>query len=175
MVRSDKERMGECVPLTNFERMTTPDWLGQALCLDDLPWDRALETTMPAFLDLYTLHDSRWRGLVLHPGRVGVLCLLWDAYWTRGRVPDFGGLGPLLFVRLVLHKVDVNFATRILMSVRSGPADEGWHRTSFESDGPLAELVHAPGVQMLCLGLERQVIPIPMGAAISPDKEGAAG
>ena len=67
-----------------------PSWLAEDLLWGDLPWDKAEETTMPAFLSAYTLHDSYWINLVLYPDNSAAAALRFDAFWTKGRVPHPG-------------------------------------------------------------------------------------
>ena len=141
-----------------------PVWLGRAMALDELPWEQALTTTMPEFLAEYTLHDSQWRGLVLHPNQYGVLCLLWDAYWAQGKVPDFGGIGPFLFFRFRIQRVDIAMSDRILSDATSTlhAPNERIYRTRFISSGSETEVLHSAAVQILCLDVERNIVSIPM-------------
>jgi hypothetical protein len=70
------------------ERVVVPDvdwypgWLGHRLIKDDLPWDAAQSTTLSAFLELYSLHDSSWHALWITPGQglVGII------RWSIGRL-----------------------------------------------------------------------------------------
>lgn len=64
-----------------------PDRLGGDLLGGGLPWEEAVEATMPRFLSRYTLHDSYWIGLHLQSKAEAVALIRWDTYWTDGGVP----------------------------------------------------------------------------------------
>lgn len=79
-----------------------PDRLGGDLLGGDLPWEAAVEATMPNFLSRYTLQDSLWIGLYLQPKAEAVALVRWDTYWTDGRLPSAGDAvadWPVLLVR----------------------------------------------------------------------------
>lgn len=63
-----------------------PDRLGGDLLGGGLPWEEAVEVTVPRFLSRYTLHDSYWIGLYLQPKAEAVALIRWDAYWNEGLV-----------------------------------------------------------------------------------------
>ena len=79
-----------------------PDRLGGDLLGGGLPWEAAVEATMPTFLSRYTLHDSLWIGLYLQPKVEAVTLVRWDTYWTDGGLPSAGDAvadWPVLLVR----------------------------------------------------------------------------
>ncbi len=71
----------------NYLAPRYPEWLGRMLLGHSLPWDNAQHTTMPDFLESYTLHDSNWIGL-WSEGAIHECCVIvaWDTFWTNGRV-----------------------------------------------------------------------------------------
>ncbi len=79
-----------------------PARLGGDLLGGGLPWEAALEATMPNFLSRYTLQDSLWIGLYLQPKAEAVALVRWDTYWTDGGLPSAGNAvadWPVLLVR----------------------------------------------------------------------------
>ena len=65
--------------------MNYPAWLGAGL-LNGFNWSLGVASTMPRFLDEYTLHDSNWIGLWSEPGFESVALIAWDSHWSGGRV-----------------------------------------------------------------------------------------
>lgn len=66
--------------------MNYPAWLGAGL-LNGFDWSVGASSTMPRFLDEYTLHDSSWIGLWGEPGFETTILIGWDTHWSRGRLP----------------------------------------------------------------------------------------
>jgi hypothetical protein len=144
-----------------------PDWLGRDLVAGNLPWSEGVASSLPAFLDRYTLHDSYWIGLYAEPGRCATLLLRWDTFWTQGEVPFPGSLvaeWPLLAVRFdALDRSEVRLRDHGLASALSGPTNRAAdaHRTHLaDHHGGDATLVHAPGVRLLCLSRSREPLPL---------------
>ena len=60
-----------------------PSWLGPLLLRGELPIDDAQVTTMTAFLESHTLHDSSWIGLWCDPaGHAATAAFQWDSVWS---------------------------------------------------------------------------------------------
>src|SRR6185312_6677969 len=81
-----------------------PEWLGSRLIDDAFDWEIALETTVEAFLEQYTLHDSSWIGFHLQVDQAGagLAIIRFDAFWTDGRIPHPSAVveeWPILVVR----------------------------------------------------------------------------
>jgi len=152
-----------------------PEWLATALLEDKLPWSDAIESTMPAFLDSYTLHDSVWIGLALDPiyDGGGRAVFRWDTIWTDGRVAfpgSFVAEWPILIidfhrvrrVELVGYELESPAPTRGIDHAESQTLDSDCHRTVIADHyGGQLEVLHAPAVRLLCLNRSGQVQPIP--------------
>jgi hypothetical protein len=154
-----------------------PEWLGGEIVSGQLPWQRALRTTLPRFFRSYTLHDSYWMGLFLEPQRHGVALIRWDTFWTDGRVAYPGNRvaeWPLLLIGFTgLCHADIGLeedgiaaawsevlspAKRVEMNVQSGEL----HHTGIEDHrGGVARLIHHPDVALLCLSKNRDILEIP--------------
>jgi hypothetical protein len=153
-----------------------PAWLAKALLEDTLPWSDAQQATMPAFLDMYTLHDSSWIGFTLDPAHEGGgrVIIQWDTIWTDGRVPFPGSIvaeWPILIIDFVrVHsaqlagfEIESPVPTRGIASAEAAIlADPGHHYTVISDHfGGRIELVHAPAVHLLCLNPSGQAQLIP--------------
>ena len=82
-----------------------PDWLGNDLINDRLPWKKGLHISFLEFAKKYTLHDSCWIGLFYDVGEraSAILVINWDAVW----LPDSIALSnskvqewPFLFIKI---------------------------------------------------------------------------
>ncbi len=111
--------------------------------LAELPWEAARETTLPEFLDRYTLHDSGWLRLECMPDRYAIAVFAWDTYWTSGRIPyriSEATTGPLLLIGFdILYLSAFNGA-----DVASDTVDYAECREVLLADVPSASLPFLP-------------------------------
>jgi len=86
-----------------------PDWLGNDLINDRLPWEKGFNISFEEFSKKYTLHDSCWIGLFYDVGDCASVTLIinWDAVW----LPDSIALSnsevqewPFLFIKIAKVK-----------------------------------------------------------------------
>lgn len=145
-----------------------PDWLGPGLIDDAVADADAVETTLEAFLDAYTLHDSYWIALVTHPWAAH-LAIRFDANWSDGRIPYPGSVvaeWPILIVtmrRLVSARIELQDAG--IGEAISVPHDtaEGMATTLVGDHlGGSAELVHGSSIELRCFDRAGAAIPIPL-------------
>lgn len=147
-----------------------PAWLGPDLLWDDFPWEAGVATSLGAFLESYTLHDSSWVGLFLDPDQnaSAVAVVRWDTFWAEGRVPfpgsavaewpflliRFSGLRGIRFAGYGAQARDLS--PRTISAARSEAIETGAHRSVFEDifDGSV-EVEHDPLVDLLCLERDR--------------------
>lgn len=68
-----------------------PRWLKRDLVGDFFPWEQAQTSSMPTFLEHYTLHDSILVGVWL-TDRAGLLVVVqWDPVWVNFEEERAGG------------------------------------------------------------------------------------
>ena len=145
-----------------------PEWLGSGL-IDNAVTDAvAVETTLEALLDVYTLHDSYWIALVTHPGAAH-LAIRFDANWSNGRVPYPGSLvaeWPILILtmrNLVSARIELRDAgIGDAISVPHDTVERMATTLVRDHHGGSAELVHGSSVELRCFNREGPAIPIPL-------------
>jgi len=138
-----------------------PDWLGHDLVAGTLPWEQGLPSSLAAFLDRFTLHDSRWIGLFFEQERNATLMLRWTP-------PTGAAEWHVLAIRFDgLERAEVKLRSSDIVTAVSGPTSRAadWHRTQVEDQrGGGASLLHAPNVRLLCLTRDRALLTLPVPA-----------
>lgn len=146
-----------------------PEWLGHDLVAGTLPWEQALPSSLSAFLERFTLSESRWIGLYTETDHNATLLLRWAAVRAEGALPGGATGWLLLAIRFdALERADVKLRESTIASALSGAATRAadWHRTQLEDRrGGSATLLHAPNVRLLCLTRARLPLPLPVPAA----------
>lgn len=82
-----------------------PQWMGDYVIDDKLPWEQGLSVDFEEFQKKYTLHDSVWIGLFYNVGSDASVTLViqWDAFWipeeiskSTSKVDEW----PFLFIKI---------------------------------------------------------------------------
>lgn len=80
-----------------------PDWFNQYVINDKIPWTDNIVSTLPDFLEEYTLHDSYWCGITSVPNDTTTIGIQLDAFWAKDKI-DFTDAQkrdwPILFIQL---------------------------------------------------------------------------
>ena len=156
-----------------------PQWLGPRLLEDSFTWGEALTTSLPAFGEQYTFHDSVWIGLHLHLDLTGgaTAIIRLDSFWTEGKVPHPGSLvaeWPILLVRFsdvgavrLSGFVGSDWSSRTIDASETTDSTAGRHRTSFDDIySGRVEIDHAPPVQILCFDRSGEALKLPFRDAV---------
>lgn len=138
-----------------------PEWLGRDLLAGSLPWEQAIPASVAALLERHSLRRSLWIGLYAEPERAATLLLELSLGGSAGPCP-------ILAIQFdALDRCEVKLRHRGLESAVSGPINRAadTHRTHLVGRrGGDATLVHSPGARILCLGRDREVLPILVAA-----------
>jgi hypothetical protein len=143
-----------------------PLWLGQDLLAGTLPWMHGAPSSLSTFLERYTLDAARWIGLYAEREQSATMLLEWTDYWAQ---TDPGGVGhgtppPVLAVRFdALNRSEIRLRDHALSSFVSGATNRAadFHRTHLiDRHRGEATLLHSPGVRVLCLSFDRELLPL---------------
>jgi hypothetical protein len=148
-----------------------PEWLGRDLVAGALPWEQGLPSSLAAFLNRFTLRDSRWIGLYHEAEHAATLLLRWDTSQDATREPLPGAETAewlLLAIRFdALERVEVKLRDDRIADAVSGATNRAadLHRTHLEDRrGGGVTLLHAPGTRLLCLTEARAPLSLPVPA-----------
>ncbi len=167
-----------------------PAWLAHDLLEGTFPWELSYSTTMPRFLDHYTLHDSSWITFVAcNEKETGIAAISLDAYWNK--VPyqtEALAKWPILLIRFdrlygipysIRRDCTLSGATsqivkedereKMLQSARAFSnadvidylSDENLHRTVIDDLFGSIEVLHGQEIHVLCLNSNREILPLP--------------
>lgn len=63
-----------------------PVWFNELALQDKISWDKNVVSTLPKFLEEYTLHDSYWCGVSSVPNDVTTVAIQLDVFWAKEKI-----------------------------------------------------------------------------------------